>query len=189
MLLMNDLKRTLWGMSLSIFVCHIACAEAINSWQVTTGKRAFIVFNGKQIGVDRSLQAKLRHAETAVFLPLDLGANSLESLRWLLVREPSRGRGDVGFCGAGHEDHLLLVKVVKSIGKTVDDFLVQSCLRSISMDMDQFDELLGGININAKGKQLTLKQSISNEKYSIRNEVNIAVVGQRMKVSTRQVVD
>ena len=189
MSLMNDLKRTLFGVVLSIAVCHMACAEAPSVWQATTGKRAFIEVNGKRIRVDQSLQTKLRHAEAAAFMPLALDAAPGESLRWLLLRESSRVWGDAGFCGAGHEDHLLLVKVVKSVGNAVDDFLAQSCLQSVSMDMDQFEELLSAISIDTERKQLILNQSIASETDSVRREVNITIAGRRMRVSTRNVVE
>lgn len=186
---MNDLKRIFYGMAVLMAVCHMAHAEAASVWLVSIGKRPSIEVNGKQIRVDQALQGRLRRAETATFLPLDLDTSSIESWRWLLVREPSRGRGDVGFCGAGHEDHLLLVKVAKSVVRAVDDFLAQSCMKSISMDMDQFEELLGAINIDAQRKQLILNQSIASETDSLRREVNIAVVKHRIKVSTRNIVE
>jgi hypothetical protein len=189
-LLLNDLCRVLSGLVLSMAACHMACAEAGHDWKVLVGKQAAVKVDRKQVRVERSLQARLRHAEAASFLPLDLGAGSTESSwRWLLVREASRVRGDAGFCGAGHEDHLLLVKVTKSVGTAIDDFLAQSCLKSISMDMDQFNELMSAISIDKQARQLSLQQAVSSDTASFRQDVRIEVISGRMNVIVRKLAD
>ena len=189
-LLLNDLCQVLSGLVLSMAACHMACAEAGHDWNVMVGKQAAVKVARKQVRVERSLQARLRHAEAASFLPLELGAGSIESSwRWLLVREASRARGDAGFCGAGHEDHLLLIKVTKSIGSAIDDFLVQSCLKSVSMEMDQFNELMVAISIDEQTRQLSLQQTVSSDTDSFRQDVRIEVTSGRMNVVVRKLAD
>jgi hypothetical protein len=60
----------------------------------------------------------------------------------VLSREPSRpnamGRG---YCGAGYEEYLLLIEVTRSKIELRDQFLLQSCLKSISMFVDHGNDL------------------------------------------------
>lgn len=188
-LLLNDLSRVLSGLVLLMAACHVAYAGSSHDWNVLVGKQAAIKIDGKQTRVERSLQTRLRRAEAATFLTLELGGGPVSSWRWLLLREASRARGDASFCGAGHEDHLLLIKVTKSVGMVMDDFLAQSCLKSISMDMDQFNELIDAINIDEQAGQLSLQQSISCETDSFRQDVRLDVISGRVRVSKRKLAD
>jgi hypothetical protein len=188
--LLNDLVLALAGFVASLAVCHAASADTVHDWKVLVGKQAAVKVDRKQVRVERSLQTRLRHAEAASFLPLELGAGSAKSSwRWLLVREASRARGDAGFCGAGHEDHLLLIKVTKSVGTAIDDFLAQSCLKSINMGMDQFDESMGAISIDEQARQLSLQQTVSSGTDSFRQDVRLEVTSGRMKVIVRKLAD
>jgi hypothetical protein len=67
--------------------------------------------------------------------------NPKEQLFIVMVREPSRpnamGRG---YCGAGYEDYLLLVEMLEEKLLLRDQLLLQSCLKSISMFIDQGDD-------------------------------------------------
>ncbi|WP_230178214.1 hypothetical protein [Aquabacterium sp. CECT 9606] len=186
---MNKLIRALGGFVLSLIICHAAGANAGHEWQVSAGKVAAIAVDGRQLRIDRSLTLMLRRAEAAAFLPLEFNGSPAKSWRWLLVREPSKARGSASFCGAGYEDRLLLVEVAKSTGKVVGQFLAQSCLNSISMDIDQFDELLAAIGIEEQNGRLTLEQSISSDAGSARKNVQIDVSSGRMKVFMRKVED
>lgn len=188
-LLLNNLVRAWSGLVLLLAVCHAAYAKTSHDWSVLVGKQAVVKIDGKQARVAQSLQTRLHRAEAAAFLPLELVGGPASSLRWLLVREASRVRGDAGFCGAGHEDHLLLIKITKSVGVVMDDFLAQSCLKSISMDIDQFNELIDAISIDETARQLSLQQSIPGETDSFRQEVRLEVVSGRVKVSKRKLAD
>lgn len=46
-----------------------------------------------------------------------------------------------GYCGAGYEDYLLLVEIRGKKLTLKDQFLLQSCLKSISMFIDQGDDI------------------------------------------------
>lgn len=188
-LLLNNLIRAWFGLVLQLAICHAAYAGTSHDWNVLIGKQAVVKIDGKQVRIERSLQARLRRAEAASFLPLELASGPANSWRWLLLREASRARGDASFCGAGHEDHLLLIKITKPVGVVMDDFLAQSCLKSISMDIDQFNELIDAISIDETARQLSLQQSISGETDSFRQEVRLEVVSGRVKVSKRTLAD
>jgi len=60
----------------------------------------------------------------------------------VLSREPSRpnsmGRG---YCGAGYEEYLLLLEISRTRIELRDQLLLQSCLNSISMLIDNGDDL------------------------------------------------
>lgn len=189
-LLLIDMSRALLGLVLSMAAFHAASAGVGRDWTVLIGKHASVKIDETQVHVERSLQARLRRAEGAAFLPLEqLGSGRAVFWRWLLLREASRARGDAGFCGAGHEDHLLLFKVTKSVGVVREDFLVQSCLQSISMNVDQFNELMGAIGIDEQTGQLSLQQLISGDTESFRQAVRLQVISGRVKVSRSKLAD
>ncbi|WP_157510839.1 hypothetical protein [Frateuria sp. Soil773] len=52
-----------------------------------------------------------------------------------IARIPSSKKPD-GFCGAGHEDYLLFIKVQKHQLRLVDKALIQSCLHNVSLESD-----------------------------------------------------
>jgi hypothetical protein len=59
----------------------------------------------------------------------------------VLAREYSRpGAMGQGYCGAGYEDHLLLVEIFNRKLVLRDQLLLQSCLKSMSMFIDQGDD-------------------------------------------------
>lgn len=73
----------------------------------------------------------------------------------VLSREPSRpnsmGRG---YCGAGYEEYLLLVETSHKKIELRDQFLLQSCLKSIAMlieNGDDLDDAANGLTPNSDG--------------------------------------
>ena len=61
----------------------------------------------------------------------------------LAVAKPSVKEQGAGFCGAGSEDHLLLVEWKPGSQELAlrDDMLVQSCLKSMALQSDQGSDL------------------------------------------------
>ena len=61
----------------------------------------------------------------------------------LAVSKPSVKKQGAGFCGAGSEDHLLLVEWKPGSQELAlrDDMLVQSCLKSMALQSDQGSDL------------------------------------------------
>lgn len=57
----------------------------------------------------------------------------------VVTRTASRSQNTEGYCGAGHEDHILLVSIDKDVVRLRDKVLVQSCLESISLVSDRGD--------------------------------------------------
>lgn len=83
-----------------------------------------------------------KHLKQAEDVRLVGNPSNLESQLFIMMtREPSRpsamGRG---YCGAGYEDYLLLVEILGRKLLLRDQFLLQSCLKSISMYVDQGDD-------------------------------------------------
>jgi hypothetical protein len=69
----------------------------------------------------------------------------------VMVREPSRPKSiGRGYCGAGYEDYLLLVEVLEKKLLLRDQLLLQSCLKSISIFIDQGDDHPSNGLINQK---------------------------------------
>lgn len=65
----------------------------------------------------------------------------------LLARLPSKSPQSTGYCGAGYEDHLVLLEHSDQKIVLRDDFLLQSCLKSISLDSDGNDDVLKAISV------------------------------------------
>lgn len=100
---------------------------------------------------------------------------------FIFTREPSAPNSmGQGYCGAGYEDFLLLVKLEKRTFKLTDTYLLQSCLHSKSMRIERSglnpqDELHlnsdGSYNFemidDSDGKIWNIK--ISQEKFFIKN--------------------
>lgn len=92
---------------------------------------------------DTNLRAATRGASQTFVL----GARAFdkEGHRYLVlaVARPSVKEQGAGFCGAGSEDHLLLVEWKAVPQKLIlrDDMLVQSCLKSMTLQSDQGSDL------------------------------------------------
>lgn len=71
----------------------------------------------------------------------------------LLSREPSNPLRRTGYCGAGYEDYLLRIEVEKKNIVLADEFLLQSCIKTISLYREEGgdpleDADMDGISIN-----------------------------------------
>lgn len=164
-------------------------AEAGHGWTVLAGKPFAIEVDHQRVVLTPALKAAVHHAEAAATRPWALNGMPNKGRLWLLVRQASRANGGASFCGAGHEDRLLLIQVVKSVGKPVGGLLVQSCLQSISMDADNLDDILGAINVNEHDGTLNFQRSMSNDITSFRQDVTIGIEASRMKVMAHKVAD
>ena len=68
-------------------------------------------------------------------------SNPKAQLFIVMAREPSRPKAmGRGYCGAGYEDYLLLVEIIDRKLLLRDQLLLQSCLKSISMFIDQGED-------------------------------------------------
>lgn len=59
-----------------------------------------------------------------------------------IARIHSKTPQSSGYCGAGYEDHLFLLEYSQKHIALRDDFLLQSCLKSIALDTDSGDDIL-----------------------------------------------
>lgn len=75
----------------------------------------------------------------------------------LIARLPSRTPQSTAYCGAGQEDHLILLEYDGKKAILRDDFLLQSCLKSVALDSDGSDG----------GDDILKALAISTEKHSI----------------------
>jgi len=81
-------------------------------------------------GRSRQLLDRADEVRTVLIQPTGRASNVV-----LLARIPSTARRGTGFCGAGYEDHLVLLSYDQRY-TFQDDFLLQSCLQSIEVDTD-----------------------------------------------------
>jgi hypothetical protein len=106
----------------------------------------------------------------------------------VLSREPSRpnsmGRG---YCGAGYEEYLLLIEISGAKIELRDQFLLQSCLKSISMSIDHGDDLDDGGNGLIPNNDGSFSYRLLED--AATQERNLAVHARRFKVSLRPARD
>jgi hypothetical protein len=109
-------------------------------------------------------------------------SNESDPLFIVVSREPSRPNAmGQGYCGAGYEDYLLLIAVSSSKIQLRDKFLLQSCLKSISMLIEQGNDLDDAENgLIPKGDGSFSYRLIGDE---ADQERNLVVRARRFKVS------
>lgn len=66
----------------------------------------------------------------------------------LLSRRPSQTSHPEGYCGAGSEDHLILLRYTRGQLVLLDEFLLQSCLKSITLNSDHGDDVIAALTID-----------------------------------------
>ena len=180
------LKRSV-ALIIGLTLTLVAEAGANHDWHVIVGKHPTLKLNGKRIILTRALKAQMLGADEATFLPVDIESGPKKHARLLALRSSSRANGSAGFCGAGHEDRILLIEVNGLTAKRADEFLAQSCLRSISMDVDQLDDLAKAFDIDPQDGALTFQQSLSSESSVYRQLVRLKVVREKMIVVTQRI--
>lgn len=184
-LLRSKLPRSWIALTISLSFAQFAIADDGCFWRVRVGRQPTLELDGKKIKLARALIDRMRTADEGTFLPIESAADSARHTRWMVLRASSRTRGDAGFCGSGHEDLLVLVEVSGSTARHAGEFLAQSCLQSISMDADQFGDLLSSLGQDPKDGSLTFQQTLSNESEARRQSVKIQVIGGRMRAVTQ----
>ena len=118
----------------------------------------------KQAECTRTIQASQVAAELATLLIradevdtiLSLSSEKPEQMI-LLTRTASNRANPLGYCGAGYEDVLLLISHDGNKYSLHDQFLLQSCLQSITLQSDYPDEVVRSITVNAKQKVIELQ--------------------------------
>jgi hypothetical protein len=76
-----------------------------------------------------------------------------------------------GYCGAGYEDYLLLVEILKKELIFRDKFLLQSCIKSISVFIDQGDDNPSNALIHEKDGSLSYR--LVDDDYNNRRKLTI----------------
>ncbi|MBP1202860.1 hypothetical protein JOD97_000874 [Duganella sp. 1411] len=66
----------------------------------------------------------------------------------VIARTPSRIPQGNAYCGAGYEDHAVLFEYTNKKTSLRDDFLLQSCLNSISLDPGGDDDILKSLFVD-----------------------------------------
>lgn len=179
------MRNKLIGIFFFVAFIGATVASQVCEWRVKVGRHATLKLNGIALRVDRPLAEKLSAADEAAFLPVEIVWDKGSRARWMVLRTASRSRSDAGFCGSGHEDRLILLQVRNGKVASAGEFTAQSCLSSISMDIDQLDELTKSFHQDPKTGDLTFQQSVSSEISSSRRVVKIQVQGGKVKTETQ----
>ena len=83
-----------------------------------------------------------------VLLPVFSQTSEAGDYLVFIARIPSKIPQSSGYCGAGYEDHLVLLEHSEKNIALRDDFLLQSCLKSIALDTDGGDDILKAFTFN-----------------------------------------
>ena len=75
----------------------------------------------------------------------------------LLTRTPSKTPQGTGYCGAGYEDKIILLKFNGKNIKYSDELNLQSCLKNILLDSDKGDNPINAIAIDDAAKTITYR--------------------------------
>ena len=74
-----------------------------------------------------------------------------------IARIPSKSPQSTGYCGAGYEDHLILLRYEEKKIVLLDDFLLQSCLKSIVLDNDGDADILKSLTIDQENHAISFR--------------------------------
>ena len=105
------------------------------------------------ISVNADLSAVILKSDSMRFIM----HNPHDKTAIIISSEPSKNPGGLGFCGAGHEDYALLVEKKKNIVILKDRYLLQSCLKSITLDADDPEDVLTGLSFDSTTFSLSFK--------------------------------
>ncbi len=94
----------------------------------------------RPVAIEAQLQERLRKADEVQLISSAAFVLAGQPAFVAVVRLPSNPGSPQGFCGAGHEDSLLLISIKNKHLRLQDQYLLQSCLQSISLISDQGDE-------------------------------------------------
>ena len=96
--------------------------------------------------IDRDLRSIIRKSEELIDV---LQTRTDNDIYWIFIaRIPSKLPHSTGYCGAGYEDKLVLSHYDGKKLTFRDNFLLQSCLSSISLQSDSPNDLLKSISID-----------------------------------------
>ena len=90
--------------------------------------------------VDKDVRQILQRGQE--LLPVFSQPNEAGDYLVFIARIHSKTPQSSGYCGAGYEDHLVLLEYSEKHIALRDDFLLQSCLKSIALDTDSGDDIL-----------------------------------------------
>ncbi len=96
--------------------------------------------------IDRELRSIMRKSEDLIDV---LQRHTGNGIYWIFIaRIPSKLPHPTGYCGAGYEDKLILSHYDGKKLALRDNFLLQSCLSSISLQSDSPNDQLKSISID-----------------------------------------
>ena len=133
---------------------------------VISTKKQRVIAKDKETNIDYKIEnAVSRYLTRADSIRLIANESDQKTQLFIILsREPSRpGAMGQGYCGAGYEDYLLLVEMLNRELVLRDQLLLQSCLKSISLFLDQGDDNPG--NGLARNKDGSLIYRMVNDDY------------------------
>lgn len=149
--IMNSCKAILLGLLLSFFSSEAIANElsvCINDGrqlklkleEKTASAKLATESEALSIGIDNNLKRELLLADEII--GISESATHFENADQFsaIIRVPSRRDQGKNYCGAGHEDSLVLMELRGTTLYLVDKALIQSCLTNVTFASDQGDD-------------------------------------------------
>ena len=112
----------------------------------TAGSRRATAFSDAA-AFDQGTRRSLRASDET--LPVFSTPGAARHYFVLVARIPSKKPQAMGYCGAGYEDHLLLLAYDGTRTILRDDFLLQSCLQNRTLDTGDSDDILHALTVDS----------------------------------------
>jgi hypothetical protein len=174
MQIMSRKSRFKWLAVVTACLSNLVCAQVYSSEAIT-----FNVDNGSSLTLDvrkpkvavalhgdskdttlkvsKDLRKLLVAADDVVQLNGVVYADAGQRIFFLVARLPSKTNNTMGYCGAGHEDYLLLIELHPTQLVLDDKLLVQSCLTSLDFLSDKGDDVKFALKTSSTKPEIRTK--------------------------------
>lgn len=100
----------------------------------------------EKIAISPELATIISKSDATQYLMHDHRDNG--NLAIIISSVPSKSTSGAGFCGAGHEDYAVLIEKSNNMLISKDRYLLQSCLKSMTIDAEDPERIITGLSKN-----------------------------------------
>ncbi|HZW14396.1 MAG TPA: hypothetical protein VFF81_14550 [Noviherbaspirillum sp.] len=138
----------------------------------------------KKISLDRESKRILTQMDSILVISNRTFLLDSQQYFWAFIRLPSKNSHGAGFCGAGLEDFLVLFKIQRSNLYLIDKYQAQSCLNSISINIDQIEEVDTKIAFSRENGIIQFSQEFVNSESVYSKTIRLTPLSLRILVQS-----